>query len=441
MFTEFLQHCVLNKPECGKMWLEDHMITPIQRIPRYCLLLEQLLKKTNPVHPDHAGLVQSVAEMRSLGTHINAMKKVHAARGRRSWGADGAPQAAESRMRMLHVQNTVKRCPPIIVPARRLVAEFECFWVRLARQCAERARLTSTESQAVPSDPAAAKAAVDGGMPASTPSPGDEGGADAGDAESAVRRRPVSYLGSFEDEGGEYANVLDGDVAGGEREGGNDGDGGGGPKMAMAPNTFEDGSEMTMYLFNDMLLLASHERVSDAWGRARETMKSVKGKVLTVTGNPLEVVGSQRQASPHARSDAAAAAAHHRRRRGGDDPQVRSSWIDRRRWLTAPGAVRYKFRRMEDLDVITVSAFPEGFGLEHGLSVHFPDGARPAVRPARSPAAAQGHGAGPLYYRAHSAEGRQSFLDAFAESFEERCALRVARIESIRSIHGPAPAP
>ena len=38
-FVNYLAHCVERKPECMKMWLEDHLISPIQRIPRYILLL------------------------------------------------------------------------------------------------------------------------------------------------------------------------------------------------------------------------------------------------------------------------------------------------------------------------------------------------------------------------------------------------------------------
>ena len=44
------------RPECGRMWLEDHLITPIQRIMRYNLLIEQLWHKTDPDHSDYEGL-------------------------------------------------------------------------------------------------------------------------------------------------------------------------------------------------------------------------------------------------------------------------------------------------------------------------------------------------------------------------------------------------
>ena len=41
---------------CEKLWLEDHLITPVQRVLRYRLLLQDLVKKTSASHPDHDNL-------------------------------------------------------------------------------------------------------------------------------------------------------------------------------------------------------------------------------------------------------------------------------------------------------------------------------------------------------------------------------------------------
>eukprot|EP00041_Stephanoeca_diplocostata_P037736 m.1441789 g.1441789 ORF g.1441789 m.1441789 type:complete len:80 (+) comp25095_c0_seq4:2359-2598(+) len=57
------------------MWLEDHMITPIQRIPRYILLLSDLMKHTHETHPDHQLLAQCVVSMKAIARHINESKK------------------------------------------------------------------------------------------------------------------------------------------------------------------------------------------------------------------------------------------------------------------------------------------------------------------------------------------------------------------------------
>ena len=48
--------CAAEVPECQRLGLEDHLITPIQRIPRYCLLLDTLIKKTRADHVDYEPL-------------------------------------------------------------------------------------------------------------------------------------------------------------------------------------------------------------------------------------------------------------------------------------------------------------------------------------------------------------------------------------------------
>jgi len=40
--------------------VENLIITPIQRIPRYTLLLQDLLKKTSKDHPDYADIDKSL---------------------------------------------------------------------------------------------------------------------------------------------------------------------------------------------------------------------------------------------------------------------------------------------------------------------------------------------------------------------------------------------
>ena len=41
-------------PECGNLSLQHHMLTPIQRIPRYEILLKEYLKKLPEDSPDRA---------------------------------------------------------------------------------------------------------------------------------------------------------------------------------------------------------------------------------------------------------------------------------------------------------------------------------------------------------------------------------------------------
>ena len=40
--------------ECGNLSLQHHMLTPIQRIPRYEILLKEYLKKLPDDSPDRA---------------------------------------------------------------------------------------------------------------------------------------------------------------------------------------------------------------------------------------------------------------------------------------------------------------------------------------------------------------------------------------------------
>ncbi|XP_018022194.1 uncharacterized protein LOC108678323 isoform X2 [Hyalella azteca] len=50
-FTKFIKSC-LEQPSCGGLDLGAFLLTPVQRIPRYILLLKQLLKYTDETHPD-----------------------------------------------------------------------------------------------------------------------------------------------------------------------------------------------------------------------------------------------------------------------------------------------------------------------------------------------------------------------------------------------------
>lgn len=108
-FQLYLKHCVDTVPACGKLWLEDHLITPIQRIPRLIMLLKDLIKRTDASHPDFPFLTKSRAEMEVIALHVNNSKKI-----------------ADSNLKLIEIQTTVKRCPRIVDPARIFV-RFFCF--------------------------------------------------------------------------------------------------------------------------------------------------------------------------------------------------------------------------------------------------------------------------------------------------------------------------
>uniref|UniRef100_A0A6B2KXI1 DH domain-containing protein n=1 Tax=Arcella intermedia TaxID=1963864 RepID=A0A6B2KXI1_9EUKA len=57
--------------------LLSYLITPIQRLPRYQLLLESLLKHTEQNHPDYNDLKTSLDEMRQVNILVNQRKREH----------------------------------------------------------------------------------------------------------------------------------------------------------------------------------------------------------------------------------------------------------------------------------------------------------------------------------------------------------------------------
>ena len=59
------------------MDLMSYLIMPIQRIPRYVLLLSDLLKFTDPTHPDHKNLTEAVAKVEGVARFINEKVKFH----------------------------------------------------------------------------------------------------------------------------------------------------------------------------------------------------------------------------------------------------------------------------------------------------------------------------------------------------------------------------
>jgi len=49
------------KPEARGLSFNAFLLTPVQRIPRYKLLLEDLIKRTSQDHPDHPNLKTALA--------------------------------------------------------------------------------------------------------------------------------------------------------------------------------------------------------------------------------------------------------------------------------------------------------------------------------------------------------------------------------------------
>lgn len=62
-------------PILGQQALGSLLIQPVQRIPRYVLLLGELEKNTVPTHPDYSSIVDATLELKKTADFINESKK------------------------------------------------------------------------------------------------------------------------------------------------------------------------------------------------------------------------------------------------------------------------------------------------------------------------------------------------------------------------------
>lgn len=71
---EFIEGIVkkLGKPTLP---FNSGLVLPIQRLPRYSLLLEELLKHTSKVHPDYSDLHVALSEIQKCVTFLNERKR------------------------------------------------------------------------------------------------------------------------------------------------------------------------------------------------------------------------------------------------------------------------------------------------------------------------------------------------------------------------------
>eukprot|EP01098_Paradermamoeba_levis_P003190 TRINITY_DN1484_c0_g9_i1.p1 TRINITY_DN1484_c0_g9~~TRINITY_DN1484_c0_g9_i1.p1 ORF type:complete len:304 (+),score=81.93 TRINITY_DN1484_c0_g9_i1:213-1124(+) len=75
-FWKFLQECEQN-PEIHRTAITSFLIMPVQRIPRYELLLKELLKHTQPTHPDYSDLLKSYNHMKDVANYFEAVSYTH----------------------------------------------------------------------------------------------------------------------------------------------------------------------------------------------------------------------------------------------------------------------------------------------------------------------------------------------------------------------------
>eukprot|EP01097_Dermamoeba_algensis_P006139 TRINITY_DN3867_c0_g1_i1.p1 TRINITY_DN3867_c0_g1~~TRINITY_DN3867_c0_g1_i1.p1 ORF type:complete len:876 (-),score=242.28 TRINITY_DN3867_c0_g1_i1:171-2759(-) len=92
-----------------RLEMDSFLIQPVQRLPRYELLLRELGKVTEEGHADHAPCQKSLAGIKEVNLYINKMKK-----------------EKESRDMLLKIQSTIGELPhPLVAPHRTFVLKIE----------------------------------------------------------------------------------------------------------------------------------------------------------------------------------------------------------------------------------------------------------------------------------------------------------------------------
>lgn len=74
-FLRCLEETQLSHPVCRNLNLESLLITPIQRLPRYVLLLNQMIEKTSETSEDYEHLISSKNYFQNLLDFFNESKR------------------------------------------------------------------------------------------------------------------------------------------------------------------------------------------------------------------------------------------------------------------------------------------------------------------------------------------------------------------------------
>lgn len=104
-FQQFLSEANRH-PDCRGRDLPTFLINPIQRLPRYILLLQELQKLTPPKHKDYKNITRALADVKQMTEFINKEKQV-----------------AEMCQRLLQIQESFTDEISLISKERQLVQE------------------------------------------------------------------------------------------------------------------------------------------------------------------------------------------------------------------------------------------------------------------------------------------------------------------------------
>lgn len=105
-FVKWQDH-VAEQPQLHKLRINTLLIMPVQRVPRYSLLLRELISKTPEMHPDHASLQKAYDFIGTVASGINEAKR-----------------RAEAHEKVADLQQQFKtQLPGLLRPFRSLVYE------------------------------------------------------------------------------------------------------------------------------------------------------------------------------------------------------------------------------------------------------------------------------------------------------------------------------
>lgn len=112
--SKFFQFQQKMRKKFKNLGLTDLIIMPVQRIPRYKLLLQEIVKRTESDHPDFNGLKEALALIEQVNAENNETLKDF-----------------DARMRVLCVMNEIEKAPNLASPARRFVYSGELWKIKV----------------------------------------------------------------------------------------------------------------------------------------------------------------------------------------------------------------------------------------------------------------------------------------------------------------------
>ncbi|KAF9244171.1 hypothetical protein BU15DRAFT_42201 [Melanogaster broomeanus] len=86
-------------PACAHLRLADYLLTPVQRCPRYLLLIKDLLNSTDPEEPEWERLQQAHALVNKITTSLNTSLAAHA-----------------QTLELISLQRNTRDLPPVLTP-------------------------------------------------------------------------------------------------------------------------------------------------------------------------------------------------------------------------------------------------------------------------------------------------------------------------------------